>query len=330
MSKMKISSPTWNRIALFGSLGLIIVTLGGLFLLQSARSGATTTLWFIIFLGVLTLVFFAGPGIAFVARKRIPWLKQRLPGGTLTWVRAHLYLPILALVAGWMHASSAPFRATLSSGKVLLALGVIISAAGVARHHLIGITKAAVNADAQISKIAASQPRQFRQLVIDYKQLRRPLVDIMADASRLPADQQAAWAKVVETQTKIEHDFPRGGRQSRNIRMQKLLRAVHAPLTVALFLTLSFHVVDVLGVTDEVLASDKENIASVDDCAGCHSEIVDDWGRSSMSHAQSAAAGHARQERRAGAATRSGAARVVRRRCAGVRQLPRARRCRVP
>ncbi len=286
MSKMKISSPTWNRIALFGSIALIVVTLGGLFVLQSIRASATTTLLFIIFLGVVTLLLFGGPGIAFVARKRIPYLKKRLPGGTLTWVRAHLYLPILALVAGWMHASSAPFRDTLSSGKVLLALGVIISAAGVARHHLIGITKAAVNADAQISKIAAAQTRQFRQLVIDYKQLRRPLADIMAEASALPASQQEAWAKVVDTQNKINHDFPRGGRQSRNIRMQKLLRAVHAPLTVALFLTLGFHVVDVLGVTDSVLASEKENIASVDDCAGCHSEIVDDWSRSSMAHAQ--------------------------------------------
>lgn len=283
---MKISSPTWNRIALFGSIALVILTLGGLFLLQSARASATTTLLFIVFLGIVTLLLFGGPGIAFVARKRIPYLKKRLPGGTLTWVRAHLYLPILALVAGWMHASSAPFRSTLSSGKVLLALGVVISAAGVARHHLIGITKAAINADAQISKIAAAQTRQFRQLVIDYKQLRRPLADIMSDASALPPAQQEAWAKVVDTQTKINRDFPRGGRQSRNIRMQKLLRAVHAPLTIALFLTLGFHVVDVLGVTDSVLAGDKENIASVSDCAGCHSEIVDDWSRSSMAHAQ--------------------------------------------
>jgi hypothetical protein len=286
MSKMKISSPTWNRIALFGSLGLVAFTLLGLFGLQQINASASLTLWFVVLLGVAALVLFAGPGIAFVLRKRIPALKKRLPGGTLAWVRMHLYLPILAIVAGWMHASSAPFRNTLSSGKLLLALGIIISVAGIARHHLIGVTKAAVNADAQISKIAASQPRSFRQLVIDYKQLRRPLSDIMADAANLPEAQQAAWAKVVETQEKIDHNFPRGGSQSRNIRMQKLLRAVHAPLTVALFLTLGFHVVDVLGVSDKVLADDKANIASVDDCAGCHSEIVDEWARSSMAHAQ--------------------------------------------
>src|SRR4029079_18672229 len=142
---------------------------------------------------------------------RIPILKKHLPGGSLTWVRAHLYLPILALVAAYVHATSAPFRGTLSSGKVLLGLRLVVSVLGVARHHLIGVSKAAVNADAQISKIASQQSRAFRQLVIDYKQLRRPLADIQADVQQLSPDEQAAWAKVVDTQERIDHDFPRGG-----------------------------------------------------------------------------------------------------------------------
>jgi hypothetical protein len=286
MSKFQIRSRRWDLIATIGSLVVVAVGFGGLFLLQSQRAGASTTFWFIIVLGIVTFLFFAGPGLVFVARKRIPFVKKHIPGGSLAWVRAHLYMPILALVAGWVHASSAPFRTTLSSGKVLLAVGLVISIAGVARHHLIGVTKAAVNADAQISRLAAGQPRAFRQLVIDYKQLRRPLVDIQSDVAKLPADQQAAWAKVIETQTKIEHDFPRGGRQSRNVRMLKLVRSMHASLTVVLFLALGFHIVDVVGVTDKVLKNDKQQLADVGNCAGCHSGVVDDWSRSSMAHAQ--------------------------------------------
>jgi hypothetical protein len=286
MSKMKISSRRWNLIAIFGSIALIVIGFAGLFLLQAAKSSASLTMWFIVLLGLVTFVFFAGPGIVFVARKRIPFVKKHIPGGTLAWVRAHLYLPILALVAAWVHASSAPFRATFSSGKVLLVVGIVISIAGVARHHLIGVTKSAINADAQISKIAAAQPRAFRQLVVDYKQLRRPLADIEADAARLPADQAAAWAKVIETQQKIEHDFPRGGSQSRSVRAYKLLRATHAPLTVVLFLILGVHVVDVVGVSQRALASEQASLSDVGNCAGCHSSIVDDWGRSSMAHAQ--------------------------------------------
>jgi hypothetical protein len=286
VSKFQIKSRTWNLIVIIGSVVLLAIGFGGLFLLQSARSSASTTLWFIVLLGVLTTLFFAGPGIAFVLRKRVAWLKKRLPGDTMAWVRAHLYLPILALVGAWVHASSAPFRSTLTSGKVLLGIAIVVSIAGVARHHLIGVSKAAINADAQISKIAAAQSRQFRQLVIDYKQLRRPLVDIERDVAELSPGERAAWAKVIETQVKIDHDFPRGGGQSRNVRMLKLLRAVHAPLTVVLFLTLSFHVVDVLGTTDTVLADEKENVASVSNCADCHSDIVDDWKASTMAHAQ--------------------------------------------
>ena len=283
---MKIKSRIWNLIVIIGSLALVAIGFGGLFLLQSSRASATTTEWLIIGLGILTFLFFAGPGIAFAARKRIAWLKKKLPGGTLAWVRAHLYLPILALVGAYVHATSAPFRNLLTSGKVLLAIGILVSLAGVARHHLIGVTKAAVNADAQISKIAAGHSRRFRQLVIDYKQLRRPLADIEADASTLSADEQRAWAQVAEVQRKIDHEFPRGGGQSRAVRASKVLRAVHAPMTVVLFAALGFHVVDVLGTTDSITTSTVEAIASNGDCAGCHTDIVKDFNHSTMSHAQ--------------------------------------------
>ncbi len=283
---MKITSRVWNLIVIIGSVALLVIGFGGLFGLQSINAGSGLVNFFIVALGVITFLMFAGPGIAFVARKRIAFLKKKLPGGTLAWVRAHLYMPILALVAAWVHASSAPFRSTLTSGKVLLGVAVVVSLGGLARHHLIGVSKAAINADAQISKVAASQSRTFRQLVIDYKQLRRPLADIERDVATLSPAEQQSWAKVVETQLKIDHDFPRGGGQSRNVRALKVLRAIHAPLTIVLFLTLSFHVVDVLGTTDTVLGSDKENIASVSNCAGCHTDIADDWAASTMAHAQ--------------------------------------------
>jgi hypothetical protein len=286
VAKPQLKSRAWNLIVVIGSLALIALGFGGLFLLQSARAGATATNWFIIGIGIITFLCFAGPGIAFVARKRIAWVKKHIPGGSLAWVRAHLYLPVLALVAAWVHASTVPFRDVLSSGKVLLAIAVIVSVCGVARHHLIGVTKAAINADAQISKIAVGRSRAFRQLVIDYKQLRRPLADIESDAAALRDEDKAAWAQVVDTQRKIDNDFPRGGGQSPAVRAYKLLRAAHAPLTIVLFLALSFHVVDVFAVTDSVLADENEQIASVANCVDCHTDIGDEYATSSMAHAQ--------------------------------------------
>ena len=260
---------------------------GGLFGLQGARSGATTTNLFIIGLGVLTFLFFAGPGIAFVLRKRIPFLKKHLPGGSLTWVRAHLYLPILALVAAYVHATSAPFRGTLSSGKVLLGIGIVVSICGVARHHLIGVSKAAVNADAQISKhrlaaLAPVPPTGHRLQAAAPAARRHP----GRRRSSCRPTSRPRGRRCVETQAKIDHDFPRGGGQSRNVRGLQAAARDPRPADGRAVRRPGFHVVDVLGITDTVTASDKERIASVSDCNGCHSEIVDDWKQSAMAHAQ--------------------------------------------
>jgi hypothetical protein len=287
MAKPQLKSKTWNLISIIGSVVLIVIGFGGLYLLQSAKSSATTVLLVIVAFGIVTFVLFAGPGIAFVARKRIPVLKKKLPGDSLAWIRAHLYMPILALVAAWVHAGLAPFRADFSSGKVLLTIGFLVCLCGVARHHLIGVAKSAVNADAQISRLAAGKGRDFRQLVIDYKQVRRPLADIQADVAMLSGPDQQAWSKVVDIQTKVDGDFPRGGGQSPKVRLLKLARAAHAPLTILLFGVMAFHIFDVLGATHAVFAGDAKNAApTVSQCADCHTSIAKDFRQSSMAHSQ--------------------------------------------
>ena len=55
---------------------------------------------FVVLLGILTFAAFAGPGIVYVLRKRVKPVKDRLPGGTMSWIRSHLYIPVLALVLG--------------------------------------------------------------------------------------------------------------------------------------------------------------------------------------------------------------------------------------
>ena len=92
----------------------------------------------------------------------------------MAWIRSHLYLPVLALVAAYVHASVVPFRAHLSSGKVLLVLGILVSIAGMCRHHLIGVQKAALNVNVAISKITSGQPRDFRRLVADFTDTASP------------------------------------------------------------------------------------------------------------------------------------------------------------
>lgn len=283
--KFQIRSRKWDLGILAGSAVLLLIGIGGLVALQASgnAAGGTTNL-FVILLGVVTFAFFAGPGLVYVLRKRVKAVKAALPGGTMTWIRSHLYLPVLALVAAWAHAQTVPFRATLTSGKVLLVLGVLVSVAGVARHHLIGVQKAALNVNVAVGKMTTGQPRDLRRLVADYTdhQLDRATAD--ARVAQMGPEQQAVWSKITGHLDEVEKHFPRAGGQRWNIRQFKFWRALHPPLTIALFLVLGFHVWDVLGGTRAV-AGDEERFASSSECADCHGTVYDEWAGSTMSHA---------------------------------------------
>jgi len=286
--KFQIRSKKWDTWVLVGSIVLLTVGFGGIFGLQYALSDGGAggpTLSFVVLLGFVALGFFAGPGIVYASRKRIPALKKRLPGGTLPWIRSHLYLPALALVAAFVHGTAVPFRANFSTGKLLILLGVLVSIAGVARHHLIGIQKAAINVDVAISKLTVGQPRQFRRLVAAYTDNTMPLADIEAQMATFDAPQQERWKAVKELRASVDKHFPREGGQRSHIRQYKVWRAIHVPLTIALFVVLGFHLWDALGGTRAV-SSEKDNFASAQTCAGCHSQAFSEWATSSMAHAQ--------------------------------------------
>jgi hypothetical protein len=267
-------------------LALLLVGFGGLFALQSIDSAGNPTLFFIIFLGILTFAGFAGPGMVYVLRKRNAWVKAKLPGGTMAWIRSHLYLPVVALVAAYVHATIVPFRAHLSSGKVLLVLGILVSIAGMARHHLIGVQKAALNVNVAISKISSGQPRAFRRLVADFTDTPRPVAEIDAEMVQFPPDLQERWAKVKALRVEVDKFFPRSGGQRLNIRSYKLWRALHPPLTIILFVVLGYHMWDVLGGGNPFNSDKAQEFASASSCAGCHSKEYAEWGASAMGHAQ--------------------------------------------
>jgi len=286
MAKFQIKSRAWNVFVVAGSIVITAAGFLGLLFLQSSEASAGTVSWFVIGLGVLTFAFFAGPGLVYVARKRIPFLKRVLPGGTMTWIRSHLYLPILALVAAWVHASTVPFRGILTSGKALLGVGILVSIAGVARHHLIGVQKSAVNARAKIASLAAAHPRAFRVLVGDFTEDRRPVADLERAVAAMSTEEQETWRQIVAIEEQVEETFPRGGGQRPFVRLLKVFRAAHAPLTVLLFLVLALHVIDVLGTARTVTGDETTAFAAAGSCGSCHGDIHDQWATSSMSHAQ--------------------------------------------
>lgn len=283
--KFQIRSKKWDLWVLGGSLLLLVLGIGGLFALQASGNAAgTPTNLFVILLGVVTFAFFAGPGLVYVLRKRVKKVKDLLPGGTMTWIRSHLYLPVLALVAAWAHAQAVPFRAALSSGKVLLVLGILVSVAGLARHHLIGVQKAALNVNVAIGKLTTGQPRAFRRLVADYTDHKISREDADAQVAGFAPELQERWRQITSISDEVEKHFPRKGGQTWHIRQYKLWRALHPPLTIALFLVLAFHVWDVLGGA-RATAGEGEQFAAASECADCHSTTFEEWAGSTMAHA---------------------------------------------
>ena len=185
-----------------------------------------------------------------------------------------------------MHATVVPFRLHLSSGKVLLVLGVLVSIAGVARHHLIGVQKAALNVNVAISKLSTGQPRDFRRLVADYTDTARPVEEIDAEMAKFPPDLQERWGKIKALRAEVDKNFPRTGGQRLNVRSYKVWRALHPPLTILLFAVLAFHVWDVLGGTTKFFHDEKDQFVEASSCAGCHSRTYQEWAASAMTHAQ--------------------------------------------
>jgi cytochrome c1 len=282
----QIRTKKWDRGIAISSVAILLVGFGGLFLLQSINSAGTPTLLFIVLLGIITFCAFAGPGIVYVLRKRNAWVKKRLPGGTMPWIRSHLYLPVFALFAAYVHATVVPFRAHLSSGKVLLVVGILVSIAGFCRHHLIGVQKAALNVNVAISKISTGQPRAFRRLVADFTDTRRPIEEIDAQMATMDPALQERWAKIKTLRAEVDKHFPRTGGQTMSIRTYKLWRALHPPLTILLFGIMAFHVWDVLGGNTPFSQEEKGGLVAAESCASCHSRTFDEWATSAMAHAQ--------------------------------------------
>lgn len=282
--KFQLRSRAWDLISLFGFAVLCVAGYGLIFVVGSGSPALTL----LIGLGIVTFLLFAGPGIVYSLRKRTPALKKRLPGGTFAWIRSHAYLPILALIAAFVHATAAPYRAYLSSGKLTLLVGALLVISGFYRHRLLGYETEAAKINDRIRERLVDQPREFRLLVTDRTESRRPRSDIEADAAQLPSAQAALWREIAEMLERVEPNFPAAGGQSRQVRNYKLWRFLHVPLTVLLFALLAYHVWDVLG-GKRLLAQPEDRFAASSQCAGCHSTVAEEWGRSAMAHGQTGA-----------------------------------------
>lgn len=283
--KPQFKSAAWRIAGFAGTAVVWVLGFGGLFYLQGEVAGADTVNWFVIGLGVLAVVFFLVPGIVFPMRKtRV--VKTVLPMGFVTWVRLHLYVPILAVGVAFVHATVVPFRGELTSGKILLGLGVLIVASGLIREQIDNFKRGGLKINVKIAELVADEPREFRTLVGDFIYNRRPLEEIRDRVEDLDRKQRELWREVEALEAQAERYLPREGGITTRLLHFRTWRRLHVPLTIALFAVLAWHVFDVLGGYQAVFGSEETKFASAGTCADCHSDIHDEWARSAMAHAQ--------------------------------------------
>ena len=216
---------------------------------------------------------------------------------------------------------------------ILIVLGVLVSIGGLARHHMIGLKKEALNVNVAINKMAQGQPRHFRELVNDFVENRRPLAEIDAEVAKLDSGEQVIWREIRKMSDEVAKNFPREGGQTSKVLQFQSWRALHPIITILFFAVLAWHVWDVLGGTQAAFGSDKTAFVASNSCADCHNDIVQDWKLSSMADAQTGTImeaqlpvtlGREREARRPSSATTQQA--LLRRCGEDVHQLPRARR----
>jgi len=302
----------WFFVAFFVALGIagfVLALDGGRFAgiegLEPIVRGYTS-LGVLFGLGAVLLSFLT---FAYAFRKRS--LQETLPLGrsTLaTWLWAHVYLGLIALLLALAHAGYGALTSQLSTGKVLLLLLALLVGSGILWRFIYAVVPAAAaknvgnysaaashaRAEAcmvEIEKIAAGSSPRFRELKA-WITPRTPAPAELAQAiASLPAEEQASFSELAAlAQTRLEA-LDRERKQARYVRWLQGLRIAHVPLGLLFVLLIPLHVLFAYDVPARFLepkmvgGSALGGFEPSTTCAGCHQDIYDAWKHSMHAHA---------------------------------------------
>ena len=135
MSKPSVRRPTslferpWPWIGVFALLALVVLVASffGIRALQAPGTKSGTMFALIAALGVVALLLILVT-FFYSARKRL--LQERLGGTMMAWLKAHVWLGLVALVAVFAHAFLFPLSSSLTSGKISTILLIVLVVSG--------------------------------------------------------------------------------------------------------------------------------------------------------------------------------------------------------
>ena len=301
----KLFERPWPWMIIAGLLAGAIVALAMSMLQGAQDSGGDPDQAFLAIAGVggfaLVLMLVVA---SYSARKRRRALQEHLPGTMMVWLKAHVWLGLLAMFAVVVHWWLYPINSSITTGKIALVVMVVLVVSGIAWRIVYETVPKRVAAtvgnlsvkdtrsrleqiEVEIEKVVAGSSDLLRQLVELRLDGRVSIADLDAQAASLSVEEQGAWLELKGLADRRDRYRVRAPKQERYHKLLQRWKVAHLPLAVILGVVVAIHVFDVLGVTKTVFANEADEFPSSAQCADCHSEIVREWMTAVHSVAQS-------------------------------------------
>ncbi|HET7236639.1 MAG TPA: multiheme c-type cytochrome [Actinomycetota bacterium] len=277
------------------------IIVGGVFALgtsmlrsaHEAGGNSDDAFFAIVLVGVIAVTLMAVVGF-YSARKRRRGLQEHLPGTMMTWLKGHVWLGLAALFAVLVHAWLYPITFEISTGKITLAILLVLVLSGIAWRIVYETVPKRVaervgnlsikdtrsrleQTQVEIEKATAGGSDELRNLVALLLAGKTRVPELDHRALMLPIEEQGTWEELKRLAERRERYGDRGPKQERYHRLLQRWKVVHLPLAVILGAALAIHIGDVLGLKQKVAASETDAFPDSSACAGCHTDIVEEW-----------------------------------------------------
>ncbi|HEY3496368.1 MAG TPA: cytochrome c family protein [Polyangiaceae bacterium] len=254
-------------------------------------------------------LFFCLLAFLYAFRKRS--LQERMPLGRATlatWLWAHVYLGLLALVLALAHAGYGALSSQLSTGKLLLFVlaGLVVGglvwrilyvlvppsvAREVGNYSLAASRARAEACRVEIDKISAGSSPRFRELTA-WVLARTPYpAELDQAVGSLPAEERAGFVELAALAKSRLDALERERKQARYLRLLQGLRIAHVPLGLLFLVLVPIHVIFAYDAPARLLVPGIVGGSSLGgfepsaSCKSCHEDIYEAWSHSMHAHA---------------------------------------------
>jgi multisubunit Na+/H+ antiporter MnhB subunit len=293
----KLFERPWAWIVIAGLIVGAVFALGTS-LLQSAHEAGgdpDDAFFAIAIVGVIAVVLMLLVGF-YSARKRRRGLQEHMPGTMMVWLKGHVWIGLAAFVAILVHAWLYPITSSITTGKITLAILIVLVLSGIAWRIVYQTVPRRVpgsvgnlsvkdtrsrleQIQVEIEKALAGASDELRALAdqrLSGKGKVKP-AELDRQAAALSLDEQATWEELQRLAERRDRYRGREPKQERYHRILQRWKVLHLPLAVILGAAIAIHVADVLGLKEKVSASEAHQFPDSVQCANCHTDIVDEW-----------------------------------------------------